>query len=253
MRATTPTTDPLTASPPVPEYHPAMPHGPIEEVFPDVFFVTGTMRAEFFGSMWQFNRSMTIVRDGDRLTLVNTVRLDDAGLAELEKLGTVTNVVRIGDMHGVDDRFYVDRYGATFWALPGMRVQEGLTVGRTLSEDGPMPVSDGSLFVFRTTQRPECILRLDREGGIMIACDSLQNWVAPDAFFDDETVGKMREIGFFTPTSLGLAWLQESQPQAEDFVRLKTVPFRHALCGHGEPARDAMAGYHAAFHRFFQV
>lgn len=235
------------------DYHPVMPHGPIEEVFPGVFHVTGTMRAEFFGSMWQFNRNMTIVRDGERLTLINTVRLDDAGLAKLDSLGTVTNVVRIGDMHGVDDRFYVDRYKATFWAMPGMRVGDGLTVDKTLTEGGEMPFANCSMFAFKTTQRPECILRLDREGGIMIACDSLQNWVAPDELFDDETVAKMKDIGFFTPTSLGLAWLQESQPKADDFVRLKAVPFRHALCGHGSPARDSMAGYHAAFNRFFQV
>jgi hypothetical protein len=235
------------------EYHPVMPHGPIQEVFPDVFHVTGTMRAEFFGSMWQFNRNMTIVRDGRDLTLINTVRLDDTGLAALEALGTVKNVVRIGDMHGVDDRFYVDRYHATFWALPNMRIGEGLTVDRTLSESGEMPFSHCSVFEFKTTARPECILRLDREGGIMIACDSLQNWVAPDELFDDETVEKMKNIGFFTPTSLGLAWLQESQPKPDDFVRLKAVPFRHALCGHGAPARDSMAGFHAAFNRFFQV
>jgi hypothetical protein len=235
------------------EYHPAMPHGSIDEVFPDVFHVTGTMRAEFFGTMWQFNRNMTIVRDGGHLTLINSVRLDDAGLAKLESLGTVTNVVRIGDMHGVDDRFYVDRYHATFWAMDGMRIGEGLKVDKTLIADGEMPFSNCSLFVFETTERPECILRLDREGGIMIACDSLQNWVGPDELFDEETVGKMRDIGFFTPTSLGLAWLQESKPQAADFVRLKSVPFRHALCGHGSPARDSMAGYHAAFNRFFQV
>jgi hypothetical protein len=235
------------------DYHPAMPHGEIEEVFPDVFFVTGTMRAEFFGSMWQFNRNMTVVREDGRLTLINSVRLDDAGLAALERLGTVTNVVRIGDMHGVDDRFYVDRYHATYWAVPGMQPPEGLHVDHELREGGPMPFAGCSLFTFTTTQRPECILRLDREGGIMIACDSLQNWVAPDAFFDEESAAKMRDMGFFTPTSLGLAWLQSSQPQAADFVRLKEVPFRHALCGHGEPARDSMAGYHAAFNRFFQV
>ena len=116
-----------------------------------------------------------------------------------------------------------------------------------------MPFADCSMFAFATTQRPECILRLDREGGIMIACDSLQNWTAPDALFDDETVGKMKEMGFFTPTSLGLAWLHGSQPKPEDFVRLKQVPFRHALCGHGAPAHDAMDGFHASFNRFFQV
>lgn len=233
-------------------YHPAMPHGQLEEVFPDVFYVTGTMRNEFFGSMWQFNRSMTVVRDGGTLTLVNTVRLDDAGLAKLEALGTVANVVRIGDMHGVDDAFYVDRYGAQFWGLEGMTPPPGATM-RVLKEGGEMPFAGCSLFRFETTQRPECILRLDREGGIMIACDSLQNWTAPDEFFDAETVEKMTGMGFFAPTSLGLAWLHESQPKAEDFARLKDVPFAHALCGHGVPARDAMDGYHASFHRFFQV
>ena len=237
----------------MPAYHPAMPHGSIQEVFPDVFFVTGTMRAEFFGTMWQFSRNMTIVRDGGALTLINAVRLDDAGLAALEKLGTVKNVVRIGDMHGVDDRFYVDRYKAKYWVVDGMTAGEGLTPTNTLREGGEMPFSNCTAFTFGTTTRPECILRLDREGGIMIACDALQNWVAPDEFFDEETVGKMRDIGFFTPTNLGLAWLQGSQPQAADFVRLKQVPFRHALCGHGVPARDAMAGYHATFNRFFQV
>jgi len=235
--------------------HPdAMPHGAIEELWPDVFFVTGTMRNEFFGSMWQFSRSMTIVREQDRLTIVNSVRLDDAGLAALDRLGTVVNVVRIGDMHGSDDRFYVDRYGASLWALPGMMARDGLKVDREFLPGGEMPFAGCSLFVFETTQRPEAILRVDREGGIMIACDSLQNWVEPDAFFDEATVATMRAMGFFTTAGLGLAWLHESAPRAEDFLRLKAVPFRHALCGHGRPLRDgALAGYHAAFKRFFEV
>ena len=236
------------------DYPDAMPHGAIEELWPDVFFMTGTMRNEFFGSMWQFSRSMTIVREQDRLTVVNSLRLDDEGLAALDRLGRVVNVVRIGDMHGSDDRFYVDRYRATFWALPGMTVRDGLSADKELRVGGEMPFGGCSLFVFETTKRPEAILRIDREGGIMIACDSLQNWVGPDAFFDEASVAKMREMGFFTTAGLGLAWLHESAPKAEDFVRLKALPFRHALCGHGCPLRDsAMAGYHAAFKRFFEV
>ncbi|TNF39784.1 MAG: hypothetical protein EP311_10100, partial [Cytophagales bacterium] len=190
-------------------YHPAMPHGPIKEVLPDVFFVMGTMKNEFFGSMWQFSRNMTVVRENGNLTLINTVRLGEEGLKELESLGKVTHVVRIGDMHGVDDPFYVDRYGAEFWAMPGMRVQEGLKVDHELVEGGPLPLSNASLFVFHTSKRPECILRLDREGGIMIACDSLQNWVEPDEFFDESTIPTMEEIGFFKSGNLGLAWMQE--------------------------------------------
>jgi hypothetical protein len=237
------------------EFAPALPHGLLEEVFPNVFFVTGTMRAEFFGSMWQFSRNMTVVRDGDQLTIVNSVRLGDAGLRQLDALGTVANIARIGDMHGVDDPFYLDRYrSATFWAMPGMDIQEGLTVGRELRAGGEMPFANCTFFEFKTTKMPEGILRLDRAGGIMIACDALQNWVAPDQFFDDSTIEKMREIGFFTRANLGLAWLQMSEPQAPDFVRLKEVPFAHALCGHGVPLRDtAQPEFHAAFHRFFQV
>ncbi|TVP54852.1 MAG: hypothetical protein EA351_12310 [Gemmatimonadales bacterium] len=231
----------------------AMPHGPIREVFPDVFFVTGTMRGEFFGSTWQFSRNMTVVREDGTLTMVNTVRLDEEGLAQLEALGTVKNVVRLGDMHGLDDRFYLDRYDADFWALPDMDIEDGITVDRELVPDGEMPFSDCTLFDFRTTARPEGILRLDRDGGIMIACDSLQNWVAPDEFFDESTVETMQGMEFFTPHNLGLAWLHASDPQAEDFVRLKEIPFSHALCGHGIPARNAMDAYHATFNRMFQV
>ena len=143
---------------------------------------------------------------------------------------------------------------ATFWAMPGMDIQEGLTVHKPLTAGGEMPFQDCSFFEFKTTKLPEGILRLEREGGIVIACDALQNWVAPDEFFDPQTVETMQGMGFFTRANLGLAWLHESQPQVDDFVRLKQVPFRHALCGHGVPLRDtAQQEFQAAFHRFFQV
>lgn len=236
------------------EFAEAMPHGELVEVFPEVFFVTGSMRGEFFGSMWQFSRNMVVLREDGLLTIVNSVRLNEAGLRQLESLGKVVNVVRIGDMHGIDDPFYVERYGAVFWAMPGMDVQEELKVDKWLTAGGEMPVRDSSLFEFKTSKMPEGILRIDRAGGIMIACDSLQNWVGPDEFFDATTVETMRGMGFFTKAGIGLAWIHESSPKADDFVRLKEIPFTHALCGHGEPLRDtAHADYHQAFQRFFGV
>jgi hypothetical protein len=235
-------------------YQEAMPHGPIQEIFKDVFFVTGTMRNEFFGSMWQFSRNMTVVRENGNLTIINSVRLKDEALAELDRLGKVINVVRIGDMHGVDDPFYVDRYQAKFWAMPGMRVQEGLTVDKELREGGEMPFGDCTLFEFKTVARPEGILRLDREGGIMIACDSLQNWVEPDQFFDEETVPTMEKMNFFKKAGLGLAWLHESHPKPEDFERLKKVHYKHALCGHGYPLKhEAQEEYHKTIAQFFNI
>ena len=38
---------------------------------------------------------MVVVREGERLVLVNTVRLNDAGLEALDALGTVTDTIRV--------------------------------------------------------------------------------------------------------------------------------------------------------------
>lgn len=231
-----------------------MEHGEIKEVFKDVFFVSGTMKNEFFGSMWQFSRNMVVIRERGDLSIINSVRLNEAGLKELEKLGKIANVVRLGDMHGVDDPFYLDRYNATYWAIPGMRFPEGIKPDKELKEGGEMPFENSSFFQFKTSKRPEGIIRLNRENGIMIACDSLQNWTEPDQFFDKETVETMTKMGFFVPANLGLAWLHECEPQASDFSNLKQLQFEHALCGHGYPVvNNAQQQYHETFKRMFNV
>lgn len=229
----------------------ALPHGPLEEVFPGVFFVTGTMKTVLMGAHWHFSRNMTVVRDGGTLTLINTVRLDDAGLAALEALGRVAHVVRIGSLHGRDDAFYKARYGATCWALPGMPQEAGLVPDKLLVPGGEMPFSDCSVFVFEQIKLPECVLRIDRAGGILVACDALQNWLAPDAFFSDESRKMMTEMGFFQRANIGPVWMQVNEPKAGDFARLRELPFRHLLPGHGSPLRDHA---HEAFsERFKQV
>lgn len=157
-------------------------------------------------------------------------------------------------MHGVDDPFYIDRYKASFWALPNMNVQEGLKIDKPLVTGGEMPFQDCELFEFNTVKRPECILRLNREGGIMIACDSLQNWVEPDEFFDKETVATMSEMDFFKSANLGPAWMHVCEPQAADFIRLKEVPFKHALCGHGTPLlNNAQEVFHERFNQIYKL
>lgn len=79
------------------------PHGPITEVFPDIFQVRGTSN---MGPM-RITRNMTIVRHKGALTLINTVRLSDEGLRELEALGRIENVMKVAGLHGIDDPFYV--------------------------------------------------------------------------------------------------------------------------------------------------
>jgi len=236
------------------QFQPALAHGAIEEVFPDVFFVSGAMETELQGMDWKFSRNMTVVRDGDRLIIVNSVRLSEDGMAELDRLGRVTDVVRLGSLHGRDDPFYVDRYDAEYWMMPGMEHETGLKETCTLNTDGQLPISDASLFQFNTTQIPEGILHLERAGGILIACDALQNWLAPDEYFSDSSRELMQNMGFFTPANLGPVWVQVATPAGDDFARLKELEFKHALCGHGEPLRDsAHEDYLATFNRIFSV
>ncbi len=236
------------------EFPPALPHGDLKEIFPDVFFVTGAMQTMLMGAPWRFSRNMTVVRDGADLTVINSVRLDEAGLAQLDALGRVANVVKIGSLHGRDDAFYKSRFGATLWSLPDMQHEHGLTTDKALTPDGETPFAGCRVFEFRTTKMPECILRVDREGGILIACDSLQNWLAPNELFSDESRQLMADMGFFEPANLGPLWRQVSEPRSEDFVRLLELPFRHALCGHGTPLRDtAKEEYGATIRRIFGI
>jgi hypothetical protein len=215
------------------QYPPALPHGELTELFPNVFFVTGAMETELMDAHWQFSRNMTVVRDGDSLTLINSVRLDERGLAQLDSLGQVKHIVRLGALHGRDDAFYRQRYEALLWALP--KLSGETAADHELAETSALPIADASLFVFRTSKLPEAVLLLDRAGGIVVACDALQNWPEPDEYFSEESRHRMAAMGFFQSANFGPVWMLHGEPQAEDFDRLLQLPFSHALCGHGRP------------------
>ena len=230
-----------------------LPHGQISEPLKDLFFVTGTRQWHAMAMDLQFSRNMTVVRENGQLTLFNAVRLNEGGLKDLEALGQIAHVVQVGGLHGVDDAFYRERYGASYWAQPGAG-QMGVPVDRELVPGGEMPVSGAELFRFETTKVPETVIRLDRDGGVLIACDALQNYVAPDEFFSDESVKAMTDMGFFTPANVGPVWLQAAEPGPEDFARLAQMSFRHVFCGHGAPlSKNAEAAYRATFRRIFDI
>lgn len=225
-------------------FHPALPHGPLTEVFPNVFFVTGTSRPTFMQRTWQFSRNMVVIRQPEGLVLLNTVRLGEPGLETLRALGEVRHVVRLGAFHGLDDAFYVERFGATLWGLPGMQHEAGLAgTARDLRRDGT-PITDATLFCFESTKVPEAIALLPRHGGIAISCDALQNWAAPDDFFDAESAEKMRELGFIRPANIGPGWRAAAEPAASDFERLAALNFENLLPAHGTPM---LGGARAAF------
>lgn len=209
---------------------PALAHGPIVEAFENVFHVSGLFR---MGPGMTITRNMTIVREGESLCIVNSVRLTDAGEKELEKLGQVRHLVRIGAAHGADDPYFVARYRPKLWGPKGIRHKQGLSSDEELTATNS-PVARVKPFIFTHGRTAEAALVIEQDGGIMVACDSYQNWTTYDgcSLLAKASLVAMR----FGPAMIGGPWARMMGPEiVQDFDRILELPFRHLLSGHGTP------------------
>lgn len=214
-------------------------HEPIAELFADIFLVHGSVRA---GPGMRMNRNMIVLRQDGELTIVGAVRLGQNGEAELEALGKVKHVVRIGYFHGLDDRYYVDKYGAEFWCQAGSDRYREPAPTNLLDESVGLPIADARLFRFKDAKLPEAALLIERHGGLLITSDSLQHWT-------DWSYGSwlaklvMRAFGFSLRTLIGTFWLKYMTPKGgtlkADFARLLQLEFRHLIGAHGRLSRDS--------------
>jgi hypothetical protein len=238
-------------------FPPAMPHGQLREVLPGIHFVTGTIGMP--GPLpVRFSRNMTILREGERLVLVNSVRLSDEGLAALARLGKVTDVIRLAANHGMDDPFYADRYGARVWAVKGQRYTAGFNTNAPqtyfaphveMDETTKLPLEGARLYVIHS-QPAEALLLLERDGGVCISGDCLQHWHRTDAYFSWLGSAIMRVLGFIKPHNIGPGWLRQGKPPKEDLRGILGLPFDHVLPSHGEPVMGgAVEKYRPAIDR----
>jgi len=214
----------------------ASPHGAPTEVFPDLWVVRGTLPV---GPGRVITRNMVVIRSGGELTVVNSVRLDDAGEAALTALGRVTHLVKLGAFHGLDDPWYVHRFAPTFWAPPGSTHKGGIVHDRDLTEEAGPPIPGASVFLFRNTRLPEAILRLPMAGGTLICCDSVTNVIDLDGAQGVDKVFT-RENGFLRRASIGAFWrtgmTRDSRPSLfHDYHRLLDLEFANLIGGHGPP------------------
>lgn len=95
---------------------PAYPHDELMALYPGVYLLHGSIK---MGPGVWMNRNMVVLKNGNDLILINPVRMNSQSLARLDKLGRVKYILRLGDFHGLDDAFYLDRYQCEFWAQAG--------------------------------------------------------------------------------------------------------------------------------------
>ena len=212
--------------------------GELEELFPNVYRIWGGVKAL---GLVQFPRNMIIFKEGSSLSVVHGFRLPDALREQVEALGKIDHIIRLGNFHGMDDAYYVERYGGTLWAPPGVRHHGGLSTDVELTPDTDLPVSNLRVFTFERSHFPEVALILDREGGVLFTCDAIQNW---EDHVGCNFVGRklMPLMGFRGAAVIGPAWRKACEPAdggglRPDFERLLDQDFAHLVCGHGRPLR----------------
>jgi hypothetical protein len=230
--------------PPVP-HPPAYPHDPVEEIATDLFMVRGSVR---LNALMRITRNMAIVRHQGELSLVNPIRLDEEGERNLLALGDIKRILRLGPMHGLDDPYYVERFGAEFWAQGESKTYPEPKIEQQLAADRPLPFPDAGLFAFEGAKQPESALLIRRDPGILLTCDAIQHY---GDYRHNTLLARlvMPFIGFPKTTIVGPIWLKIMTPAGgslkSEFERLLTLDFDRLLSAHGSlltsGAKDSVA------------
>jgi len=233
-------------------FAPVYPHDPIEEIAEDVFMARGSIR---MNALMTITRNMAVVRNDGELSLVDPLRLNEAGEKQIEALGQVKHILRLGCFHGLDDPYYVERFKPEHWCQPGGTTYTEPAIDHELTAGGELPFPDAELFCFEQTKQPESVLLLRRGDGLLLTCDAIQNY---GDYRHNNLPARllMPFIGFPKTTLIGPLWLKgvtrDGGSLKSEFERLLDLPFDSLLSAHGSflPS-GAHAAVTAALNRAF--
>lgn len=214
------------------KYADVTPQDFLKEIFPNVYLLRGSIKID---PLLQMNRNMIVVRNGTELTIVNAVRLNNKNLEILDELGTVKNIIRLGDFHGLDDQFYIDKYKADFWSQENHDNYSNLTPNKVINKTVKSPIPKSLFFVFESAKFPEAVLFL-QESKLLITTDSIQYW---DDWNHISFLSKfiLSLMGFRLDLFIGGPWLKKASIQKEslkyDFENLLDLDFTSLVAAHG--------------------
>lgn len=214
------------------QYPPASAHDPITEILPNVYLVHGSIK---IGPAMQMNRNMLIIKQGTELTLINSVRLHNQELKKLDTLGQVKNLIRLGDFHGLDDAFYLDRYHPEFYCQNGQSTYPSPAPTFIIDHLSRPPIDDSEFFIFTSAKYPEAALLL-KQHRLLITTDSVQ-YLADWSYTSTLTRVVLWFMGFKLGLQIGRPWLkrvtQNTDGMRADFAKLLTLDFDSLIAAHG--------------------
>jgi hypothetical protein len=213
-------------------YPPAYPHDQIQNLYPGVFLLHGSIK---MGPGMRMNRNMVILQSGPEITLINPLRMNEEGLTALDLLGKVSKIIRLGDFHGLDDEFYLNRYKCEFWAQQGQETYKSPSPATIINASTTGPIKNSEFFIFESAIFPEAAL-LIKEHKLLITTDSIQyhsDW----SYFSWFTKFVFKFLGFKAGLNIGGPWLKRVTPKGgtlkNDFVALFALDFEAIIAAHG--------------------
>ncbi|OIN28913.1 hypothetical protein [Vibrio barjaei] len=244
-------------------YPEALPHGELTQVLENIYLVTGSVSMKAPHPKWGpfnlvFSRNMIVIKQGGDLILINSVRLSDKGIAELDELGDVKHIIRLAAFHGFDDPFYKETFGATLWSVDAPYLRgfssegsaEYYRADRILKSGDALPINKASYHEFSTSTPKEGLILLQRNKGILISGDSMQNWSRPDEYFNWFAKWMMPKMGFISPSNFGPGWLKMAKPTISELMEKAMLSYDTLLPAHGFPIiENAREGFVSAAKR----
>ena len=215
------------------KYFKLLPHGELNEVLPNIYTITGTMR--LFG-LFQYSRTMTILKDGSNLALLNPVRVDQHQLERISSLGQVKHIFKIGSMHNVDLPFYIDTFSPTLWVTKGDTSNHGYTPEHYFDDYRELPIQNAKVQVIEGSKIPETILVTPHNGGCLHSCDAFVNMEHdPGANWLTQKLSKLLP----KPTYIGPNWIKIAKPPRESMLRVLDYDFECFVPAHGQAIKNS--------------
>jgi len=214
-------------------YERIYPHGEVEEIGSEIYVVRGSIN---LNPLVRITRNMVFIRQGSELSLINPVRVDDRVLKQMASLGEIKRVVRTGAMHGIDDPFYVDTFGAEMWSQAGGTIYTKPSIDVVINDGTALPFDNAKIIEFKNTKEPECALHIADDDGILITCDAIQHY--GDYSYNNFLARVMMPfIGFPKTTIVGPIWLKlmtsEGGSLESDMRQLLDAKFDRLVSAHG--------------------
>lgn len=202
------------------EYFPLLPHGKLQNILPGIYTVQGSMR--LFG-LFRYSRSMTILCDKKRIGLLNPVRVDEDTLEEIEKIGDINYIFKIGQLHSVDIPFYMDRFSPELWINPSDPFLSKYPDALSFEDEKKIPLLAGKVKVITDSNIAESVIFTPEHGGCLHSCDAFVN-MGVDPYHNLLTAFLSRFLP--KPTYIGPNWVKIAKPP-EDFHKvMPKYPFR---------------------------